>query len=180
MTCRIRSWWAALAGVAILLAATAGTAAAAPRAEPVFRPAAGTPLAAPAKLTHYQAYVLLRAAGIRVVSTGGCARRNRPTCTSLAQVNRVTVLGARMLRRASGCPLTVTGGTEVGHELPYPYRYTHWNGYKLDYDPSTCLNRYVQRSYAYVGGMQWRSASGNVYYRERDHWDVTYFNCGGC
>ena len=31
-----------------------------------------------------------------------------------------------------------------------------------------------------AGGGKWRAASGNVYYNETNHWDVTYYNCGGC
>ncbi len=51
--------------------------------------------------------------------------------------------------------------------------------------PSTCLNNYVTGVFTYVGqrgdgARQYRSGSGNIYADEGNHWDVTYYNCGGC
>ncbi|HEX5569481.1 MAG TPA: hypothetical protein VFY14_21600, partial [Streptomyces sp.] len=118
-----------------------------------------------------------RAAGITWSSSGGCSNRNISTCTSFEQINLTTVQGAETLKRASGCALNITGGTETGHASG---TYSHWNGYKLDYSLSTCLNNYVTRNFAYIGGNKYQSGSGNIYFRESNHWDVTYYNCGGC
>ncbi|MBB1252469.1 hypothetical protein H3146_03645 [Streptomyces sp. OF3] len=152
-----------------LLAVPATAQAAAP-------PAAGE-VSAAAKLTHSQATTMFRNAGITWSSSGNCSDRNRPTCTSFEQIREDTVKGAITLKRASGCALNVTGGTETGHASG---TYSHWNGYKLDYSLSTCVQNYVNANFSYIGGNKWRSGSGNVYYRESNHWDVTYYNCGGC
>jgi hypothetical protein len=129
------------------------------------------------KLTHAQATARLRSSGITWSSSGGCSNRNNPTCTSFAQVNLATIRGAQTLKSASGCALNITGGTETGHASG---TYSHWNGYKLDYSLRTCLNNYITRNFTYIGGNKWRSGSGNIYFRESNHWDVTYYNCGGC
>jgi hypothetical protein len=156
-------------------------AAAAVAATVLFAPGAGlastTEAHAVTKLSHAQAADMFRSVGITWSSSGGCSDRNNPTCTSFEQINLTTVQGAQTLKRASGCALNVTGGTETGHASG---TYSHWNGYKLDFSLSTCLNNYVNANFTYIGGSKWRSGSGNVYYRESNHWDVTYYNCGGC
>lgn len=130
-----------------------------------------------AKLSHSQAVAQLSNAGITVSSSGGCSDRYTPTCTSLEQVNSATIQGIITLKSASGCAVNVTGGTEIGHA---DGTYSHWNGYKLDTSLSTCLNNYIQGSFTSIGGNKWQSASGNIYYKEGNHWDITYYNCGGC
>jgi hypothetical protein len=137
----------------------------------------GTVVIQVAKLTHAQATARLRAAGITWSSSGGCSNRNNPTCTSFDQVNLATIQGAETLKRATGCALNVTGGTETGHASG---TYSHWNGYKLDYSLSTCLGNYIRNTFTSIGGNKWRSGSGNIYFLESNHWDVTYYNCGGC
>jgi hypothetical protein len=129
------------------------------------------------KLTHSQATSRLRSSNITWSSSGGCSDRYNSTCTSFEQVNLATIQGAQTLKTASGCALNITGGTEVGHASG---TYSHWNGYKLDYSPTTCFQNYVTRNFTYIGNNQWRSGSGNIYWRESNHWDVTYYNCGGC
>ncbi|AJE81443.1 hypothetical protein SLNWT_1067 [Streptomyces albus] len=130
-----------------------------------------------AKLSHSQAASQLSNAGIGIRSSGGCSDRNTPTCTSLEQVNSATIQGAITLKGASGCALTVTGGTEVGHASG---TYSHWNGYKLDFAMTSCLTNYITGTFTSIGGGKWQSGSGNIYYNESNHWDVTYHNCGGC
>ena len=138
---------------------------------------AGQPTAQVTKLSHAEATKMLRAAGITWSSSGNCSDRNKPNCTSFEQVNLTTIQGIQTLKRASGCAINITGGTETGHASG---TYSHWNGYKLDTSLSTCLNNYIQRSFTSIGGNKWRSASGNIYYKEGNHWDITYYNCGGC
>lgn len=138
---------------------------------------AKAPAGALAKLSHGTAAAQLSSAGIGISSSGGCSNRNNPTCTSLDQVNSATIQGAITLKNASGCGLTVTGGTETGHASG---TYSHWNGYKLDFSMTSCLTNYVTRTFTSIGGSKWQSGAGNIYYNESNHWDVTFYNCGGC
>lgn len=87
-------------------------------------------------------------------------------------MRQTTIDGIRTLRSASGCALTITGGTETGHSSG---TYSHWNGYKLDIRPATCIDSYIAG-----WGYQYRSGAGNLYTDEGDHWDILYYNCGGC
>ncbi|MFE3248960.1 hypothetical protein [Streptomyces sp. NPDC059209] len=135
------------------------------------------PAGALAKLSHATAAAQLSNAGIGIRSSGGCSDRNNPTCTSLDQVNSASIQGAITLKNASGCALTVTGGTETGHASG---TYSHWNGYKLDFAMSSCVTNYVTRTFTSIGGSKWQSGAGNIYYNESNHWDVTFYNCGGC
>jgi hypothetical protein len=123
-----------------------------------------------------------RAAGISWTSSGGCTTQSIPTCTSFSGIRQATIDGAKTLRSASGCALTITGGTEVGHAGG---TYSHENGYKLDFRPTTCLDGWITGTYTRIadrgdGAAQYRAASGNIYADEGNHWDVTYYNCGGC
>jgi hypothetical protein len=129
------------------------------------------------KLSHADATSRLRSSGITWSSSGGCSDRNNPTCTSFDQVNLATIQGIQTFKSASGCAVNVTGGTETGHASG---TYSHWNGYKLDISLSSCVTGYIQRTFTSIGGSKWQSAAGNVYYLEGNHWDITYYNCGGC
>ncbi|MZE81014.1 hypothetical protein GTY57_29930 [Streptomyces sp. SID5475] len=173
----------------VTLFGTQGAATAAPFPAPASAPVSA-PASAPAaesgaavtKLTHAQATARLSAAGISWRSSGNCSDRNNPTCTSFEQVNLATIQGAETLKSASGCALTITGGTETGHASG---TYSHWNGYKLDFNPTTCLSGYITGTFTYIGeradgAAQYKAASGNIYARESNHWDVTFYSCGGC
>ncbi|MEV7088112.1 hypothetical protein AB0O07_19845 [Streptomyces sp. NPDC093085] len=134
------------------------------------------------KITHATATSMFSASGIGWTSSGNCSNRNVATCTSFDQLNLDTAKGAQTLRSASGCALTITGGTETGHASG---TYSHWNGYKLDFSKATCLTNYVKNTFTYIGLRgdgypQWKSGAGNLYADEGNHWDVTYYNCGGC
>jgi hypothetical protein len=167
-----------IAAVAMVLTAVAAQASVHDKEiDPVFDDAPGDVTIMVTKLTHAQATSRLRAAGITWSSSGNCSDRNNPTCTSFAQVNLSTIRGAETLKSASGCGLNITGGTETGHASG---TYSHWNGYKLDYSLTTCLGNYIRSRFAYIGGNKWQSGSGNIYFLESNHWDVTYYNCGGC
>jgi hypothetical protein len=134
-----------------------------------------------ARLTQSQAAAKLRAAGVSWSSSGGCTDRGRPNCTSFEQINTATVDGVITLKRASGCAITITGGTETGHASG---TYSHWNGYKVDINPTTCVTDYIKRTFTSIGprpgdgAPQYRSAAGNIYARESNHWDVLFHNCG--
>jgi hypothetical protein len=147
----------------------------------VFVLAASLAVAAPADaVTQASAASQLRAAGIGWTSSGGCTTRSNSTCTSFEGIRQPTIDGAITLKRASGCALTITGGTEVGHASG---TYSHYNGYKLDFSRTTCLTGWIHGTYTYIGlrsdgAPMYRAASGNIYADEGSHWDVTFYTCG--
>lgn len=117
------------------------------------------------KLSHSQATAKLRAAGIKWTSSGGCSDRNTATCTSFTQVREETINGAITLKRACGCDVTITGGTETGHASG---TYSHWNGYKLDMRKASGLNGYITRTFTRIsnrsdGAKRYKANSGNIY-----------------
>jgi hypothetical protein len=162
----------------LISGATAQASVSGPENDPVASSATeGTVVIQVSKLTHAQATSRLRAASITWSSSGGCSDRNNSTCTSFEQVNLATIQGAETLKRASGCALNITGGTETGHASG---TYSHWNGYKLDMGLNSCITNYVHNNFTSIGGNKWQSAAGNIYYYEVNHWDITFYNCGGC
>lgn len=129
------------------------------------------------KLSDATARSRVTAAGIPVVSSGNCSTRSISTCTSLEQIYSGTIDGIITLKRASGCALNITGGTEVGHASG---TYSHYNGYKLDTSITTCINSYITRNFTYIGtrgdgAPQYKSAAGNIYAKESNHWDILYY-----
>lgn len=129
------------------------------------------------KLTHAQATSRLRAAGITWSSSGNCSDRNNPRCTSFEQINSGTIDGIITFKQANGCAVNITGGTETGHSSG---TYSHWNGYKVDISITTCVNNWIYNHYTYIGvrsdgAPMYRSAAGNIYARESNHWDILYY-----
>lgn len=98
-----------------------------------------------------------------------------PGRTSLSNINQATIDEAVRIKRACGCAVTVTGGTESGHQTG---TYSHASGYKIDLDDSPGLTNYVTSNYTYAGRRSgdnaaiYNAPNGVVYYREGDHWDV--------
>lgn len=140
------------------------------------------PAYAVTKISQSSAASQLSAYGITWSSSGNCTNRYDSSCTSFEQINQETVSGAITLKRASGCSMNITGGTETGHASG---TYSHWNGYKIDISKYTCVGNYIKNTFTYIGlrgdgAPQWKSASGNIYADEGSHWDITYYNCGGC
>lgn len=169
----------ASAATALLVTTAAASASAQPKEhDPVFTPSSTADVGVlVTKISHSDATNRLRSSGITWSSSGGCSDRNNPTCTSFDQVNLSTIQGIQTLKSASGCGINVTGGTETGHASG---TYSHWNGYKLDTSINSCLSGYIQGTFTSIGGSKWQSGSGNIYYHEGNHWDITYYNCGGC
>lgn len=138
-------------------------------------------LASPAfAISHSSATSQLRAAGISWTSSGNCSDRYNSSCTSFEGIRQATIDGIITFKRVSGCAITITAGTEIGHT---DGTYSHWNGYKVDFGLTTCAQNYISANYTYVGyisgfGYQYRSPSGNLYTREGSHWDVLYYTCG--
>ncbi|TYB49206.1 hypothetical protein [Actinomadura chibensis] len=118
---------------------------------------------------------LLRANGIGWRSTGGCSDRTVRNCTSFESVRLGTIRGLIGFAAASGCEVTVTGGTERGHAGG---QYSHSNGYKIDIAPSACVDRavgeYAPRGVRSDGARLYRSPDGALFAREKDHWDITF------
>ena len=108
---------------------------------------------------------------------GATGSRTNSTCTSFDQINDTTVNGIITLKRASGCAMTITGGTETGHASG---TYSHFTGYKVDISFSTCIGNYIVNNFTYQGkrgdgAPLYKSAAGNLYAKESNHWDITYF-----
>jgi len=127
------------------------------------------------KISHSNATSQLSSAGISWSSSGNCSNRYNSTCTSFEQINQETISGIKTLKSISGCSINATGGTEVGHASG---TYSHFNGYKIDISKYTCVGNYIRNNFSYIGGAKYKSASGNIYYDEGNHWDITYYNCG--
>jgi len=128
------------------------------------------------KLSHADALAQIKAVGIAISSSGGCSDRFNSRCTSLDQVNSGTITGIVTLKRASGCSITITGGTETGHAQGTK---SHSTGYKLDISLNSCIDSYVTRSFSYIGqrsdgAAQYQSSAGNIYAKEGNHWDILY------
>ena len=141
-----------------------------------------SPAWAVTKISHSSAASQFRNNGITWSSSGNCSDRYNSSCTSFEQINQSTVSGAITLKKYSGCAINITAGTEVGHASG---TYSHWNGYKVDIAKYSCIGNYIKTNFTYMGyisgwGYQWQSGSGNLYTDEGTHWDITYFNCGGC
>ena len=123
-------------------------------------------------LSYSSAYSQLNAAGIPVSSSGACSNRCNTSCTGLKGIRQSSITGLINFKSASGCAITVTGGTESGHASG---TYSHWNGYKLDIGMSSCVSNYIYSHYTSIGGSKYRDAAGNIYYYEGNHWDITYY-----
>ena len=133
-----------------------------------------------AAVTQSSAAAQFSAAGIGWTSSGGCTDPGNSTCTSFEGIRQATIDGAITLKNASGCALTITGGTETGHAGG---QYSHSTGYKLDFSRTACLTTWVHNTYTYSGTRSdgtplYTAASGNVYADEGNHWDVLYYSCG--
>ncbi|GAA0404608.1 hypothetical protein GCM10009530_65880 [Microbispora corallina] len=126
---------------------------------------------------------LLRDAGVRVRSSGGCDDRRRPRCTSLATIRYGTVMRVVDLKRASGCDITITGGTETGHSGG---RYSHGAGYKVDIAHNRCVDAYIRKTFPLWkvrgDGARLHRPTGDpdvpvgaeVYADEPTHWDILF------
>ncbi|MFF2406684.1 hypothetical protein [Streptomyces sp. NPDC058092] len=136
--------------------------------------------AAPAKYaTHAEAAAVLKKAGVTSTSSGNCSDWNKKSCTSFTRINKASVAGVIAFKKASGCKVIITGGTEVGHASG---TYSHRNGYKTDISTKVaCVNTYITHKFAKAGKRSdgaalYKSPAGNVYANEGSHWDITHYN----
>jgi hypothetical protein len=127
-------------------------------------------------LSHNLASHWLHQEGLRTKSSGNCANRHVGNCTSLDHVRTSTIARLIDLRRQSGCPVLVTGGTETGHA---PGRYSHSAGYKLDITHNSCIDRYITKNHSRSGirsdgSALYRSPTGTTFANESSHWDILF------
>lgn len=165
------TWQRLLSGTAL---AKSGT-----PAKPAPAPAAPSQL--PEKLTHAQAMALLRPVGITTSSSAGCDDRNNSHCTSLDDIRSDSIRGVIALRKASSCPVVITGGTEYGIHNE-AIRKAHTKGYKLDLKLNSCIASYIDEHSTldrrrtngdpeYVGTLDGMPVR---YAQESNHWDITF------
>jgi hypothetical protein len=130
-----------------------------------------------AKLRQTTVQSLLEAEGIKRFSNGKCVSRWRRYCTSYEGMRRGTIEGVIALKRASGCKIRVSGGTETGHSKS---KFSHGNGYKADVMPTKCVDAYIRKNMRQVGKRSdgtklYRARSGPLYADEHGtHWDILF------
>ncbi|MEW5628513.1 peptidoglycan-binding protein [Streptomyces hydrogenans] len=171
------SRWTRLAtGIATAAAVVLGAAAETTPATAAPRATTASLSAVSATYTPAQAKARLRAAGITWRSSKNCEDKNRNGCTSFQGIRRTTVDGVIALRRASRCPIVVTGAAEIPpHKTTGTF--THGKGYKVDIALNPCVNRHIPRHARKIGSATW--AAGSVeYLRESNHWDIKYKGSG--
>jgi hypothetical protein len=112
-----------------------------------------------------------------LINAGISVNANEPQ-SSLAGIRQTTINAIITLKRASGAEIVIIGGTESsgGHASG---TYSHRNGYKVDLRLNSTINKYIETRFAKAGKVggypAYKSASGNLYVREPDHWDVTIY-----
>ncbi|WP_433435923.1 hypothetical protein [Nonomuraea sp. CA-141351] len=127
-------------------------------------------------MSHITAAGWLKGVGVKTKSSGNCTSKQVHHCTSLDSVRTGTIAGIIELKRESGCPIMVTGGTEAGHA---PGVYSHGNGYKLDIAHNGCIDQHITKNHEKAGvrsdgARLYRADSGTVFADERDHWDILF------
>jgi len=128
-----------------------------------------------ARIRHNSALQQLQNAGIGVTSSSGSAgvgQDRELDRTSLEQIRSLTIQRLIDFQRASGCTLTVTGGTETW--IHTSGAQSHHTGYKIDVSRTTCATNYITTSYTFIDATHHRDARGNIYFDEGDHWDILY------
>ncbi|KAG8740205.1 hypothetical protein FRC10_004606 [Ceratobasidium sp. 414] len=121
-------------------------------------------------MTQAEAEAALQPYGIKAASSGGCTNKSNPRCTSYDGILSGTIYGVILLYLDTGCPITITGGTEAGHAHG---TYSHENGYKVNLRKNDCLNKYLG---SFVKPHQCgKDTYGDLYCDLSNNWDVTYY-----
>ncbi|XP_064594312.1 uncharacterized protein LOC135482143 [Liolophura sinensis] len=133
-----------------------------------------------ATTTNSHALAEFSAKGISVWSSGGCHEKYNGHCTSFDGLQLVSLSGVLKFKQTSGCAITITGGTEVGHASG---SYSHGNGYKLDISDTSCVTNYITGHYRHTGSRSdgaalYADPHGNVFAHESwlHHWDITWYH----
>ncbi len=117
-----------------------------------------------------------------VLSQNGISVNKAAPQTQLAGMQDTTINEIIGIKKACGCTVTVTGGTEGGHSEKTSC--SHGNGKKFDLGMEAGLTSYITKNFSYIGkrsddgAEQWKNnASGAIYAKEDvqgtgPHWDV--------
>lgn len=128
-----------------------------------------------ARIRHSTAVQQLQNASITVTSSSGSAgvgQDRELDKTSLEQIRSLTTQRLIEFKQASGCTITVTGGTETW--IHSSGSQSHHTGYKIDISRTTCVTNYITSNYTRIDSTHYRDARGNIYFDEADHWDILY------
>jgi len=117
------------------------------------------------------------AAGINI-NKSACAANQTSNCTDVGGLRQNTINGVVAFKDSCGdsCNVVITAGSEDGHS---DGTYSHSNGYKVDLRLNDSVNNYITTNYTSIGtrsdgAIGYKDSLGNTYYKEGDHWDVTY------
>lgn len=129
----------------------------------------------------------LLASGITVNRANACTDASHVNCTSVADLRPATISGVTDFKSSCGdsCVVVLTSGSEGYGIHSETGTYNHINGYKVDIRPNAQVDSYITTNYTRIsaprsdGAIGYRDSSGNTYYREGDHWDVTYLGGDG-
>lgn len=119
----------------------------------------GTGTAPSGTLTEEEARSQLEEAGIQITSTGNCNDPQNSSCTSLEGIPASTVDDLIFIKQNCGCSVTITGGTEVGHQ-------THGPGLPVvDLSFNDPLANYLRNNTSFLGINSICTASQDAEYR---------------
>jgi len=128
----------------------------------------------------------LLASGITINRPNVCTDADHTGCTDVAGLKSTTIAGITDFKTSCGssCDVVITGGSEGYGIHSETGVYNHINGYKVDIGLTPEINNYITNNYTKIsevrsdGAVGYRDSSGNTYYKEGDHWDVTYKGAG--
>ncbi|KAJ3300036.1 hypothetical protein HK104_005032 [Borealophlyctis nickersoniae] len=84
--------------------------------------------------------------------------RKRITCTSFDMINYYTLSAIAGFKKASGCDIFLTGGTELHGSVATD---KHYNGFAVDIRTNTCINNYIKTK----NGFTYSTSSGCDLYK---------------
>ena len=116
------------------------------------------------------------------VNKGACTAGQTSGCTDTDGLRENTITGITLFKDECGatCDVTMTGGSEGNGIHSERGTYNHINGYKVDIRTNDAVDNYITSNYTKIPGQRsdgatgYTDSSGNKYYREGDHWDITY------
>ncbi|MEF3691869.1 MAG: hypothetical protein V3574_02300 [Candidatus Moraniibacteriota bacterium] len=117
------------------------------------------------------------------INNNACNPGQTSGCTDVGGLREYTISSVVVLRELCGasCEVVITGGSEGNGIHNESGTYNHINGYKVDLRPNPELNNYIETTFTKIpeprsdGAIGYRDSSGNTYYLEGNHWDVTYY-----
>ena len=126
---------------------------------------------------------LLAGSGITINRPDACTNADHVGCTDVGGLRQSSIDGIVAFKNNCGasCDVMITGGSEGYGIHSESGTYSHINGYKVDIRPTSEVDSYITNNYTRIpqprsdGAIGYRDSAGNTYYREGDHWDVTYF-----